>query len=156
MEDKKELECLTKKTTRVKVSSTLKGSTGNSRDKIFDGNPETSWYSDQGKIQYIYVYFDEPVNIKEIEINFDGSFGPKEIELSVSSEDEYNNKKPNLVPVKKFTLPDSNKVHKLEFNNDEVNKCSNIKTVKLLMKKFYDSFGRIIVYDLKIKGNKNL
>ena len=153
-EDNNNLICLTNKNTRVKVSSTLKGSPENTKDKLFDGKVETSWYSNQGKIQYIYVYFDEPVKIKEINFNFDGSFGPKEIEMSISEIDEYNNKKPILIPIKTFTIPDSNETHKLILSDEESEKCSKVKTVKFLMKKFYDSFGRIIVYDLKIKGFK--
>ena len=154
MDSQENIVCLTNKDTRVKVSSTLKGSPQNTKDKLFDGKMETSWYSNQGKVQYIYVYFDEPVKIKEIEITFDGSFGPKEIEMSASEIDEYNNKKPSLTPIKIFNIPDSNKAHKLELSDEEMEKCPKIKTVKLLMKKFYDSFGRIIVYDLKIKGFK--
>ena len=154
MKEENNLICLTNKNTRVKVSSTLKGSPENTKDKLFDGKAETSWYSNQGKIQYIYVYFDEPVKIKEINFNFDGSFGPKEIEMSISQIDEYNNKKPVLTPIKTFIIPDSNETHKLILNDEEVEKCSNVRTIKFLMKKFYDSFGRIIVYDLKIKGLK--
>ena len=154
MESKDDLICLTNKDIRVKVSSTLKGSPGNTKDKLFDGKVDTSWYSNPGKLQYIYVYFDEPVKIKEIDFNFDGSFGPKEIEMSVSQIDEYDNKKPVLNPIKTFNIPDSNETHKLILTEEEMEKCSNIKTVKFLMKKFYDSFGRIIVYDLKIKGFK--
>ena len=154
MKEENNLICLTNKNTRVKVSSTLKGSPENTKDKLFDGKAETSWYSNQGKIQYIYVYFDEPVKIKEINFNFDGSFGPKEIEMSISQIDEYNNKKPVLTPIKTFIIPDSNETHKLVLNDEEVEKCSNVRTIKFLMKKFYDSFGRIIVYDLKIKGLK--
>ena len=154
MKEENNLICLTNKNTRVKVSSTLKGSPENTKDKLFDGKAETSWYSNQGKIQYIYVYFDEPVKIKEINFNFDGSFGPKEIEMSISQIDEYNNKKPILTPIKTFIITDSNETHKLILNDEEVEKCSNVRTIKFLMKKFYDSFGRIIVYDLKIKGLK--
>ena len=154
MEVENNLICLTNKDTRVKVSSTLKGSQENTKDKLFDGKVDTSWYSNQGKLQYIYVYFDEPVKIKEINFNFDGSFGPKEIEMSVSDIDEYTNKKPVLTPIKTFNIPDSNEIHKLILNDEEMEKCSKVRTVKFLMKKFYDSFGRIIVYDLKIKGFK--
>ena len=154
MEVENNLICLTNKDTRVKVSSTLKGSQENTKDKLFDGKVDTSWYSNQGKLQYIYVYFDEPVKIKEINFNFDGSFGPKEIEMSVSDIDEYTNKKPVLTPIKTFNIPDSNEIHKLILNEEEMEKCSKVRAVKFLMKKFYDSFGRIIVYDLKIKGFK--
>ena len=154
MEASNDLICLTNKDTRVKVSSSLKGSPENTKDKLFDGKVDTSWYSNSGKFQYIYVYFDEPVNIKEIYFNFDGSFSPKEIEMSISQTDEYNNKKPVLTQIKTFDVPNSNETHKFTLEEEDMKNCSGIKTVKFLMKKFNDPFGRIIVYDLKIKGSK--
>ena len=149
-----EIICLTNKDTRIKVSSTLKGSPENTKDKIFDGKSETSWYSSQGKSQYIYVYFDFPIQIKEINFTFDNGFSPKEIEMYISENDEYNNKKPNLNLIKTFSLLETNGIHKLILDENESEKCKNIKTVKFYMKKFSDPFGRVIVYDLKIKGFK--
>ena len=154
MEASKDLICLTNKDTRVKVSSSLKGSPENTKDKLFDGKVDTSWYSNSGKFQYIYVYFDEPVNIKEINFIFDEGFAPKEIEMSISQTDEYDNKKPVLTQIKTFDVSKSNGTDKLTLNEEEMKKCLSVKTVKFLMKKFNDPFGRIIVYDLKIKGTK--
>ena len=148
-----EIICLTNKNTRVKVSSTLKGSPENTKEKLFDGNIETSWYSSQGKSQYIYVYFDYPVKIREIYFNFDSGFSPKEIEMSISDNDEYNNKKPNLIFIKTFNITNTNE-NVLILDENEAGKCNNVRTVKFLMKKFCDPFGRVIVYDLKIKGMK--
>ena len=154
MEEKlnNEIICLTNKDTRVKVSSTLKGSPENTKDKLFDGNMETSWYSSQGKSQYIYVYFDNPVKLREINFNFDSGFAPKEVEISISEKDEFNNKKPDLIYIKTFNIPNTNEIHKLVLDENDAEKCNNVRTVKLSMKKFWDPFGRVIVYDLKIKG----
>ena len=157
MEEKlnSEIICLTNKDTRVKVSSTLKGSPENTKDKLFDGKIETSWYSSQGKSQYIYVYFNNSVKIKEIDFIFDSGFAPKEVEISVSEKDEFNNKKPDLIYIKTFDIPNTNEIHKLFLDENEAEKCNNVRTVKLSMKKFWDPFGRVIVYDLKIKGISN-
>ena len=157
MEDKSnnEIICLTNKDTKIKVSSTLKGSPENTKDKIFDGKLETSWYSSQGKSQYIYVYFNNSVKIKEIDFIFDSGFAPKEVEISVSEKDEFNNKKPDLIYIKTFDIPNTNEIHKLFLDENEAEKCNNVRTVKLSMKKFWDPFGRVIVYDLKIKGISN-
>ena len=154
MEEKlnSEIICLTNKDTRVKVSSTLKGSPENTKDKLFDGKTETSWYSSQGKSQYIYVYFNNSVKIREIDFIFDCGFAPKEVEISVSEKDEFNNKKPDLIYIKTFDIPNTNEIHKLFLDENEAEKCNNVRTVKLSMKKFWDPFGRVIVYDLKIKG----
>ena len=146
--------CLTNKDTRVKVSSTLKGSPENTKDKLFDGKIETSWYSGQGKLQYIYVYFDYPVKIREINFNFDSGFSPKELEISISENDEFINKKPNLIPIKTFNILNINETQKIILDENEIDKCNNVRTVKFLMKKFCDPYGRVIVYDLKIKGMK--
>ena len=157
MEDKSnnEIICLTNKDTKVKVSSTLKGSPENTKDKIFDGKLETSWYSSQGKSQYIYVYFNNSVKIKEIDFIFDSGFAPKEVEISVSEKDEFNNKKPDLISIKIFDISNTNEMHKLVLDENDAEKCNNVRTVKLSMKKFWDPFGRVIVYDLKIKGINN-
>ena len=157
MEEKlnSEIICLTNKDTRVKVSSTLKGSPENTKDKLFDGKIETSWYSSQGKSQYIYVYFNNSVKIKEIDSIFDSGFAPKEVEISVSEKDEFNNKKPDLISIKIFDISNTNEMHKLVLDENDAEKCNNVRTVKLSMKKFWDPFGRVIVYDLKIKGINN-
>ena len=154
MEEKlnSEIICLTNKDTRVKVSSTLKGSPENTKDKLFDGKTETSWYSSQGKSQYIFVYFNNSVKIREIDFIFDSGFAPKEVEISVSEKDEFNNKKPDLIYIKTFNIPNTNEIHKLVLDENDAEKCNNVRTVKLSMKKFWDPFGRVIVYDLKIKG----
>ena len=157
MEEKlnSEIICLTNKDTRVKVSSTLKGSPENTKDKLFDGKIETSWYSSQGKSQYIYVYFNNSVKIREIDFIFDSGFAPKEVEISVSEKDEFNNKKPELISIKIFDISNTNEMHKLVLDENDAEKCNNVRTVKLSMKKFWDPFGRVIVYDLKIKGINN-
>ena len=157
MEEKlnSEIICLTNKDTRVKVSSTLKGSPENTKDKLFDGKIETSWYSSQGKSQYIYVYFNNSVKIREIDFIFDSGFAPKEVEISVSEKDEFNNKKPDLISIKIFDISNTNEMHKLVLDENDAEKCNNVRTVKLSMKKFWDPFGRVIVYDLKIKGINN-
>ncbi len=34
-------------------------------------------------------------------------------------------------------------------------KINNCKSLKMLIKSSYDLYGRVIIYDLKILGNKN-
>ena len=148
--EKNELEILTSKETRVKVSSNIKGSTEYKKENMFDENPQTSWYSDQGKFQYIFIFFNEKVQINQIEITFDGGFSPKEIEVGISENDEFNNKKPQLEKIKNFNIEDSNKCKILKFDNE----IKNVMSIRLLMKKFNDLYGRVIVYELKILGKK--
>ena len=71
-------QCLTNVNTRVKVSSTLPGNKSEyGKQNLLDGNNETSWYSNQGKFQYICIFFEESVNVEYIEITFCGGFSPK-------------------------------------------------------------------------------
>ena len=76
--DSNRCQCLTNVNTRVKVSSTLPGNKAEyGKQNLVDGNNETSWYSNQGKFQYICIFFEESVNVECVEITFCGGFSPK-------------------------------------------------------------------------------
>lgn len=76
--DSVQRQCLTSESTRVKVSSTLPGNKAEyGKQNLLDGNNETSWYSNQGKFQYICVFFEKSVCVEEIDITFCGGFSPK-------------------------------------------------------------------------------
>jgi hypothetical protein len=74
------------------------------------------------------------------------------MEVGYSENDEFENKTPKLTKVETFVVDNSNnkQVFKL---TESINKC---KTLRLLMKTFNDLYGRIIVYDLQIKGNTSI
>lgn len=77
MEDNSTINLLTT-TSKLKVSTVLNNNTvENGKQNMLDGNEDTSWYSDQGKFQYIFICFDYPVYIKEIELTGSGGFCPK-------------------------------------------------------------------------------
>jgi hypothetical protein len=103
--------------TKVKVSSVFNNNTvDNGKQNMFDGNDDTSWYSDQGKFQYVFICFDNPGRIDRIEITGSGGFCPKvfkfiyvyEVEVSYSEKNEFMNKKPDLKVDKTFFLEDVN------------------------------------------------
>lgn len=144
---------LTTPDTKVKVSSTIQGNSSEySKKNILDNNPESFWYSNQGKFQYVCLFFNESVSINEIHITFSGGFCPKEIELSFSEEDQFENKKPTLTKGESFEVENSNNEQKFVLQQP-IQKC---RTLKLFMKQFYDLYGRIMVYDLKVLGTKNI
>ncbi len=58
------------------------------------------------------------------------------------------NKKPETIFVSSFYLEDKNE--KQTMNVDIL----NCQSLKLLMKSFYDLYGRVIVYDLKVIGER--
>lgn len=69
-------EVITSPSTRIKVSTTMKGSEY-IKSNMLDNNEETAWYSDQGKFQYIYLFFDNDVSVSSIDVTFCGGFCPK-------------------------------------------------------------------------------
>ena len=74
------------------------------------------------------------------------------MEVSYSENDEFENKTPKLTKAETFVIDNSNnkQIFKL---TEPIKKC---KTLRLLMKTFNDLYGRIIVYDLQIKGNTSI
>ena len=53
------------------------------------------------------------------------------------------NKKPELISYYKYSVNDSNEKQCLDIDLE----C---RTLKLTMKSFYDLYGRVIIYDLKV------
>ena len=72
------------------------------------------------------------------------------MEISYSEVDEFENKKPNMKNVETFSMEDSNVQEKLVLKES----IKNCKTLRILMRKFYDLYGRVIIYDMKVKGSK--
>ena len=64
--------------TKVKVSTVQNNNaTEFGKQNMFDNNEDTAWYSDQGKFQYVFIFFDNPVEICSIELTASGGFCPK-------------------------------------------------------------------------------
>jgi hypothetical protein len=103
--------------TKVKISSVYNNNSAqNGKQNMFDNNEDTSWYSDQGKIQYVFLCFDDSVDVNMIEITGSGGFCPKvlfiiiiyEVEILYSDKNEFSNKKPELKIHKTYFLEDTN------------------------------------------------
>jgi hypothetical protein len=66
------------KVKNVKVSTTLFNNTAEyGKQLMFDYKDDTCWNSAEGKMQYIFVVFDELTKISKIEITCQGGFCPK-------------------------------------------------------------------------------
>lgn len=72
------------------------------------------------------------------------------MEISYSEIDEFENKKPNMKNVETFSMGDSNVQEKFVFK-EAIKAC---RTLRISMRKFYDLYGRVIIYDMKVKGTK--
>lgn len=66
--------------TKCKVSTVLNSNTSEfGKQNMFDNRTDTSWYSDQAKFQYIFLFFESPIKVSQIDITCSGGFCPKVI-----------------------------------------------------------------------------
>jgi hypothetical protein len=70
------------------------------------------------------------------------------VEVSYCEKNEFSNKKPEMTVSGSYYLDDKNEKQIMEA---KIAKCQSLK---LLMKSFYDFYGRVIIYDLKVFGRK--
>ena len=134
------MTCLANLITNITVSSVLNRDIKQFGKKhLLDGNDDTCWNSDQGEQQHINLKFSAMVNIEVIQLQFQGGFSCKQLELISDNE------------IKQSFFPeDVNTVQ--EFKVSEVLVLDQLK-VKLI--KPTDFFGRVILYHMKILGTPN-
>jgi len=101
---------------------------------LFDGSDETCWNSDKGAPQKIEFSFSEPKTIRKLNIQFQGGFSAKQIQLENADAE-----KCEFVPL------DTNQLQ--EFCLD---KPITAQDFKLILNSSYDFYGRIIIYHLDI------
>jgi hypothetical protein len=66
------------KNTQTRVSSTQDNNSSQyGKQLMFDGNEDTCWNSAEGQSQFIFFVFEKVVNIKRIEVVFQGGFCPR-------------------------------------------------------------------------------
>jgi len=68
--------------------------------------------------------------------------------VSYCERNEFNNKKPEMIVSGSYYLDDKNEKQVLPL---KIAKCQSLK---FLIKSFYDFYGRVIIYDLKVFGRK--
>lgn len=73
------------------------------------------------------------------------------MEVGYSENDEFENKTPKIIQIETFVVENTSNKQIFQLK-ENIKQC---KTIRLLMKTFNDLYGRIIVYDLQIKG-KNI
>lgn len=104
---------------------------------MFDESNETCWNSDSGTPQWILVNFEEPVDLSEIEIEFQGGFAGKKCSIE-SGEDSKD-----LSIVNDFFPEDTNTRQRFPLT-----KSTRSKVFKIVFHSSTDFFGRIVVYKL--------
>ncbi|XP_025077495.1 nuclear receptor 2C2-associated protein-like isoform X2 [Pomacea canaliculata] len=127
---------------RARVSSVLNRDVKQfGKQHLFDEQEETCWNSDQGSPQFIQVNLDQPAQVTEVQIQFQGGFVGKECQLEVKNTVDNKSKICNFYP---------NDINSLQrFPVDCLPVADNLKIV---FNTSTDLFGRVIVYKLDVIG----
>lgn len=156
---------LSRENIKIRVSSTL-----NSKEfagsNMIDGVDDTCWNSNQGKAQQVVLELKktQPENFSKFEFISAGGFCPKNITFYITSEDITVNKAAKFYKLKEFNeIKDTSEKQTLEFDKKDFEEVIKefikdkgedskfvVKTVKLMMNTFYDFFGRVAFYDIKM------
>ncbi len=125
----------------VKVSSVLNKNVKEYGKKFLtDGREDTCWNSDQGTPQYIVINFDNPVNIREVRIMFQGGFAGKQCHFELKEHSDSESKTVDFHP------EDINKLQSFPLVSDD-QQCSSLKIV---FNESTDFFGRVTIYQLQL------
>jgi len=139
------MESLIDEEVKTKVSSTLNDSREYSKQNMFNDDKDTCWQSDSGTPQWILMQFGSHVILKELFVVFQGGFCAKEIQITALSPEWQGYQSiatfyPNdSSEMQKFLLPDT----------------SPLSRIKITFPQSTDLYGRIIIYQLDLKGLKN-
>ena len=167
MEKTKE-NLINKDNVKLRVSSILDNNGKEfGSNKMLDGNEETCWSSGQGKVQSIIIEFKNGLkpNFSNFEFISQGGFCPKDIIFHVYFEDISINKNATSYLLKSVEdIKDISERQIVSFTSDDFHvlrqntnnllqkeiELPDIKALKLSFTKFYDFFGRITFYDIKL------
>lgn len=152
------------------VSSVLGDDDRFKKQHLIDGSPDTCWNSDEGKIQFATFKFSTPVNIRRVDVTFQGGFAANCVSISggkllpsgstttegdgsASKNDstDSSTSKSKLVfgrPLP-FAAQDTNSTQSFDLSATGLN---DLIALKLTFTNMTDTFGRIIVYHVKVYG----
>uniref|UniRef100_A0A670K786 Nuclear receptor 2C2 associated protein n=1 Tax=Podarcis muralis TaxID=64176 RepID=A0A670K786_PODMU len=141
---------------------------------MFDGNEETCWNSDQGATQWLTLEFPQAVRASQVQIQFQGGFASQKCVVQgcqnggdLSPVAEFYPEDTNSLQISFFPFPPSSLgragvgdgVQNFVFLN-----CSSLyhfsleetplNKLKITFENSTDFFGRVIVYQLDVRGVK--
>ncbi|XP_061457986.1 nuclear receptor 2C2-associated protein [Rhineura floridana] len=109
---------------------------------MFDGNEETCWNSDQGATQWLTLEFPQTVQVSQILIQFQGGFASRKCTVQGCRKGE------DLSQVAEFYPKDTNSLQMFTLKEALLDK------LKITFENSTDFFGRVIVYQLDVHGEK--
>lgn len=126
-----------------RVSSVLnRNSRQFGKKHLFDQDEETCWNSDQGPCQWVSLEFPQRVQITQLQVQFQGGFSSRHSRLEGSRDGE------PLSKIVDFYPEDTNALQTFSIPTMEVDR------LKLTFEDTTDFFGRVVIYHLRVLGEK--
>ncbi|XP_028641906.1 nuclear receptor 2C2-associated protein isoform X2 [Grammomys surdaster] len=126
-----------------RVSSVLnRNSRQFGKKHLFDQDEETCWNSDQGPSQWVSLEFPQCVQITQLQVQFQGGFSSRHSRLEGSRGGEA------LSKIVDFYPEDTNALQTFSVPAMEVDR------LKLTFEDTTDFFGRVVIYHLRVLGEK--
>ncbi|XP_048198614.1 nuclear receptor 2C2-associated protein isoform X1 [Perognathus longimembris pacificus] len=128
-----------------RVSSVLNRNTQQFGKKhLFDQEEETCWNSDQGPSQWVTLEFPQCIHVSQLQIQFQGGFSSRRGLLEGSRRGDTLNK------ILEFYPEDNNSLQTFPVPTTVVDQ------LKVTFKDPTDLFGRVVIYHLRVMGEKVL
>lgn len=130
----------------VKASSTLR------RDVVLNGpkhvldDTEHCWNSDQGTPQWLQLDFGKLVDIQAVAITFQGGFVGLDCRVLVGSGEK--------APASQVAAFEPDDVNKPQTFTVDADRAKAVAKMRLVFGKSTDSFGRIVIYSVKVQGSE--
>ncbi|NXN93968.1 NR2CA protein, partial [Rhinopomastus cyanomelas] len=113
------------------------------KKNMFDGSEETCWNSDQGRCQWVTLDFPRTVKVSQLHLQFQGGFSSQLCTLEGCRAGEQ--------PVKIAELyPEDTNALQISFAVEE----TVLDRLKVTFESSTDFFGRIVVYQLEVLGER--
>lgn len=109
---------------------------------LFDQDEETCWNSDQGLSQWVSLEFPQCVQITQLQVQFQGGFSSRHSRLEGSRGREA------LSQIVDFYPEDTNALQTFSIP------CVEVDRLKLTFENTTDFFGRVVIYHLRVLGEK--
>ncbi|EFB19143.1 hypothetical protein PANDA_000578, partial [Ailuropoda melanoleuca] len=128
-----------------RVSSVLNRNTRQFGKKhLFDQDEETCWNSDQGLSQWVILEFPQRIRVSQLQIQFQGGFSSRRGHLEGSRGGEALSKIVDFYP---------------EDNNSLQISCwslwaAEVDQLKVTFEDATDFFGRVVIYHLRVLGER--
>nr|KAF6481291.1 nuclear receptor 2C2 associated protein [Molossus molossus] len=136
-----------------RVSSVLNRNTRQFGKKhLFDQDEETCWNSDQGPSQWVILEFPQRICVSQLQIQFQGGFSSRLGHLEGSQRNEALNKIVDFYPEDNNSIQIS--YRGLWGGVTFPVPATEVDQLKITFEDLTDFFGRVIIYHLKVLGEK--